>query len=159
MSDNGATRTNTTHSPPHAVRIPVPIWTVVLHHLRAGLPLEACGLLGGRRDETGVLTAERWYQGTNVLRSPNRFRMDDREVIHAHVDMRERGLELVGIVHSHPETAPTPSPTDLREAFYREIALIVVSFRAGAPEAAAWTVPAGGQAEAWPLDLAIGPDG
>jgi proteasome lid subunit RPN8/RPN11 len=154
MSDREAAPTNTTHLPPDAVRIPVPIWDAVLGHLCAGLPLEACGLLGGRRDGKTV-RAVTWYPGTNVLASPTRFRMDDSEVIRAHVDMRKRHLELVGIVHSHPQSVPALSPTDLREAFYRDIALIVVSFSAPEPEAAAWTVPSADNAGPRQLELII----
>ncbi len=156
VSDKDAARTNTTHLPPEAVRIPVPIWNQVLEHLRAGLPLEACGLLGGTRDAAGMLTAGQWYPGTNVLASPSRFRMDDGEVIRAHVDMRQRRIDLVGIVHSHPRTRPTLSATDLREAFYRDTALIVVSFRNPEPEARAWTVAPGVHAEPRQLRLLLG---
>lgn len=155
VSDMDVAHTNTTHLPPEAVQIPVAIWNRVLGHLRAGLPLEACGLLGGRWDAAERLIAGQWYPGTNVLASPIRFRMDDGEVIRAHVDMRKRELELVGIVHSHPHTAPTLSPTDLREAFYRDTALIVVSFRGPEPEAQAWTVAPGVHAEPRQLQLVI----
>ncbi len=155
MSDKVAARTNTTHLPLRAVQMPMPLWDEVLEHLRAGLPLEACGLLGGRRDRTGLLEVEAWYPGTNVLASATRFRMDDGEVIRAQVAMREQGQELIGIVHSHPQTVPTLSPTDLREAFYRNIALIVVSFRTGDAEGRAWTVPPGVHAEPRPLDILL----
>lgn len=69
--------------------------------------------------------------------------MADREVIRALVNMRESGISLVGIVHSHPAGNPTLSPTDLAEAFYREIALIVVGLQVSPPEVRAWIVPKG----------------
>src|SRR5690606_15747360 len=82
--------------------------------------------------------AERFYPGANEDRSPNRYTMNLGEVVAAFRHMDEIGLTLGAIVHSHPATPPTPSPTDLREAYYPEALMMIVSFSAGEPIARAW---------------------
>jgi proteasome lid subunit RPN8/RPN11 len=73
--------------------------------------------------------------------------MEPSEVIDAFRAMREEGLRLAAIFHSHPTTPPTLSEIDLREANYPDAALVIVSFAGGSPEAAAWTLER--QGEQW----------
>jgi proteasome lid subunit RPN8/RPN11 len=109
-------------------------------HAREEAPNEACGLLVLR---DGV--AERYVRGRNRLASPYRYELDvDPDVWF----LEDDGLELA-VFHSHPETAPRPSRTDIQN----------VGLWAGKPyviyslardELAAWTI-AGGAAD--PLEL------
>ena len=64
--------------------------------------------------------------------------MDSSEVVDAFRQIREGGLELVAIAHSHPGTEPVPSPVDLEEAHYPDAAMVVVSFRDEHPEVCGW---------------------
>jgi proteasome lid subunit RPN8/RPN11 len=57
--------------------------------------------------------------------------MDPQEQLDAFRSMKERGLELLGIFHSHPaepgaggQVATGPSPTDVEEAAYPVVNLI-----------------------------------
>ena len=86
----------------------------------------------------GELTIARIFPGTNALASPTRFRMEPAEVIDAFRAMREEGMRLAAIFHSHPTSPPTLSPIDLAEAHYPEAAILIVSFAGDVPEAAAW---------------------
>jgi len=113
-------------------------WQHVIDHLRAALPNEGCGLLACAEDEHGDVTVLRIFPGTNMLKSPTRYRMAATEVIDAFRAMREQGLRLAAIFHSHPATPPTLSDIDLREANYPDAAILIVSFSAPLPEAAAW---------------------
>jgi proteasome lid subunit RPN8/RPN11 len=69
--------------------------------------------------------------------------MDAAEVIDAFRYMREKDLRLAAIFHSHPESPASLSATDLREAFYPEAAIVIVSFASNPPEAVAWRLDAG----------------
>jgi proteasome lid subunit RPN8/RPN11 len=69
--------------------------------------------------------------------------MSDREVIAALVAMRNDGLEMVGIVHSHPSGEPTLSQIDLAEAFYRNTPMVIVGFATTRPEMRAFVVDPG----------------
>jgi proteasome lid subunit RPN8/RPN11 len=117
----------------------------IVEHLRIGLPNEGCGLIASiptRDGDRGI----HFFPGTNVDRSPVRYTMDPKEVIDAMWWMRTLGWELAAIVHSHPATAPTPSRTDLREWYYRQARLLIVSFVAEAPAVGCWSVAGDGQA-------------
>ncbi len=82
-------------------------------------PLEACGLLAGKgcRVESVFFVA-------NAAQSPVRFRMDPQEQLETFNQIEARGLELVGIFHSHPAGPERPSPTDVAEAAYPVVHLI-----------------------------------
>src|SRR5258708_19782823 len=79
-------------------------WEKMLVHVQAHAPLEACGLLAGRKSFVeDVLLIE------NEARSPNRFRMDPKQQLKAFHWMPSNGLQLLGIFHSHPPRLQTPS--------------------------------------------------
>jgi proteasome lid subunit RPN8/RPN11 len=86
------------------VVIPPQIRDELAGHARAEAPNEACGLIVLRDGR-----AERYLRGRNTLESPYRFQLD--------VDpdawfLEDEGFELA-VFHSHPETAPRPSRTDI----------------------------------------------
>jgi proteasome lid subunit RPN8/RPN11 len=90
-------------------------------HVKERSPEEACGLLAGLGDEVQAV-----YPVTNALHSPVRFRMEPAEQLKAFLEIEERGLELVGIYHSHPNGPDMPSPTDVKEAYYPEVVYVIV---------------------------------
>jgi proteasome lid subunit RPN8/RPN11 len=82
-------------------------------HVNGCLPLEACGLLAGKRN-----AVEKVIPVTNQAKSEIRFRMDPLEQLRAFDWIEANGLELVGIFHSHPSGPEGPSATDIAEASY-----------------------------------------
>lgn len=132
-----------------ALVVPVSIWVNVLAHLRAALPNEGVGLLGTSRSDAypGSAVTEVFYPGRNAKASPIRYDLDMRDLVHALGDIDDRNLSLGAIVHSHPTGEPFPSPTDLREAYYPESLMVIVSFATGDPIAKAWRLQR--VAEAW----------
>lgn len=95
-------------------------WAVISAHLTAELPNEACGLLAGRDGNT-----QRVHLITNTKRSPTRFYMEPKELYRAIIEIEDNGLELIGIFHSHPAGPPTPSATDIAEAYYPDSAYVI----------------------------------
>jgi proteasome lid subunit RPN8/RPN11 len=94
---------------------------IVAHAVRDS-PDECCGLLIG--------TAERIdtsYPARNLRRSPTRFLIDPVDHFAAIRFARDRGLSVVGAYHSHPASAPEPSPTDDEEATTRNFLYMIVS--------------------------------
>lgn len=87
-------------------------------HPRA--PLEACGLLAGKNDR-----AEKMIGVTNQAQSPVRFVMDPSEQLRAFDWMESNDLDLVAIFHSHPTGPETASPTDIAEAAYAVVHIIL----------------------------------
>ena len=53
--------------------------------------------------------------------------MDPRDQIDALREMRERGESLFAIYHSHPDSPPAPSETDLKQAGYPEALYLIIS--------------------------------
>ena len=83
-------------------------------------PLEACGILAGKAAQ-----AEKMIGVLNQAQSPVRFVMDPYEQLHAFDWIESNGLELVGIFHSHPAGPETASATDILEAAYAVVHVIL----------------------------------
>ncbi len=92
----------------------------IFAHLDAGKPDEACGLLGGQGGRV-----EKVYLTANATPSPVRYSIKPEELVQAIVEIEERGWELLGIFHSHPAGPPTPSATDIAEAYYPDSAYVI----------------------------------
>jgi proteasome lid subunit RPN8/RPN11 len=87
------------------VVIPNEIREQLVAHARDGLPNEACGLVAFR---DGV--ADRYLPGENALESPYRFELRPSDP--ADFFLEDEGYELA-VFHSHPESEPRPSRTDV----------------------------------------------
>jgi proteasome lid subunit RPN8/RPN11 len=83
-------------------------------------PLEACGVLAGK-----INRAEKMIGVLNQAQSPVRFVMDPYEQLHAFDWIDSNGFDLVGIFHSHPAGPETVSPTDIAEAAYAVVHLVL----------------------------------
>src|SRR5688500_12177066 len=94
-------------------------WQAMLEHIDSHVPLEACGLLAGKRDRV-----ERVISVQNQAQSPVRFVMEPYEQLQAFDWIDCHGLELLGIFHSHPAGPEIASPTDIAEAAYEVVHLI-----------------------------------
>ncbi|OGW41286.1 MAG: hypothetical protein A2Y97_06675 [Nitrospirae bacterium RBG_13_39_12] len=94
----------------------------IIFHCRKTYPKEACGILAGRK---GVI--QNIYKMTNIERSNVSYMMDSREQFKAMKEMREQGLEISAIYHSHPNSDAYPSPKDVNLAFYEDSLYVIVS--------------------------------
>ena len=92
----------------------------MIAHVDAHLPYEACGLLAGRGS-----SVENVLMVTNQAQSPVRYLMDPIEQLHTFEWIEAQGLDLLGIFHSHPTGPETVSPTDIAEAAYDVVYVIV----------------------------------
>ena len=84
--------------------IPANVRAQLAEHAREESPNEACGLVVMR---DGI--AERYERGRNALASPYRFEL---EIAPETWFLEDDGYQLA-VFHSHPETEPKPSRTDL----------------------------------------------
>lgn len=123
----------------------------LLRHARSCLPEEACGLLAGhsRGEEACV---EKVYCLENADHSPTHFTLAPKEQLKAILDMRERGLELLGNWHSHPETPSRPSAEDIRLALDPTANYLILSLAESEPVLRSFRI-AGGQAEQEELSI------
>ena len=121
--------------------IPGEVRAELAAHARAEAPNEACGLIVLRDGR-----AERYVRGRNALASPYRYELEvDPEVWF----LEDEGFELA-VFHSHPETAPRPSRTDLENVGLWSGKPYVI-YSLARDELAAWRIRDGG---AEPLEIA-----
>ena len=69
----------------------------------------------------------RIYRTRNADRSPTSYRLDPDHQFRAFRDIEERGLDLIGIYHSHPSSPATPSDRDVEQAYYPDASYILIS--------------------------------
>ena len=89
-------------------------------HVDAQFPLEACGLLAGKDSRV-----ESVLEVTNQAQSPTRYVMDPIEQLNAFEWIDSQNMELLGIFHSHPTGPETVSPTDITQAAYAVVYVIL----------------------------------
>jgi proteasome lid subunit RPN8/RPN11 len=104
------------------IHIPRKLVDQVIEHSKREVPNEACGILAGRNKRV-----ERVFEMTNVEKSPVSFFMDGKEQLKVMKEIRNLGLEMAGIYHSHPSSPAYPSVHDVELAFYAEISYVIVS--------------------------------
>ena len=109
-----------------------------ISHAREAAPAECCGVLLGS-DE--VVTEARRTRNRAI--DQNRFLIDPEDHIDARREARARGLAVVGFYHSHPHSAPVPSPTDLEEASYPDHLYLIVGLSGDEPDARLYRLEAG----------------
>lgn len=113
----------------------------MLEHTRTAPALECCGLLAGRADgnlELSEIEITEILRAENALASATEYEIAPRELLRMHREMRERGLELLGIYHSHPRGENAPSPADIAKANYPDVAYVILSLRAERAVRAFW---------------------
>ncbi len=102
---------------------------MLIKHSKRELPDEACGILVGRCVGKGEKKAETLYQMTNTDKSSRTFFMNPKEQLKVMKEIRNLGLQMVGIYHSHPETEAYPSIRDVEFAYYPGVSYIIVSLK------------------------------
>lgn len=88
---------------------------LILEHATSAHPEEACGILIGRI-EAAHIRVRRALPCRNEAppaQRPRRFEIDPRIVLNVQRELRTTDQAIVGFYHSHPDTAPAPSRTDL----------------------------------------------
>ncbi len=95
----------------------------ILSHGRSAYPHEACGILAGDDNEVRMM-----YETTNTENSPVSYLIDTQEQFRIMKEIRNRGMRMVGIYHSHPLSPAYPSPTDVNLASYPDAAYVIAGF-------------------------------
>ena len=100
-------------------------------------PHECCGVLLGRFDDNAAGSITKSVSriarcGNTRADSPhNRYQIDPRELIRIQREGRERGEDIVGFYHSHPDHPAQWSPTDLAEAHWFGCSYMITSVEKG----------------------------
>ena len=113
----------------------------LIEHAIREFPDEACGILAGPPSHSPVCRAglnlpysntvlrrvTRIYEMTNTDKTAATFFMDAKEQFKVMKEIRNSGLEMVGIYHSHVASEGYPSSHDVEMAFYPEVSYVIVS--------------------------------
>lgn len=99
------------------LKVPGAIVESMFDQARKEAPRECCGILAGKDEEV-----TRCYPATNADKSNTTYLIDSRELFEVHRTVREEGLEILSIYHSHtiPNSRAYPSVTDINQAFWEE---------------------------------------
>lgn len=112
------------------LRVPADVIQQMVGHAYDGLPDEACGLVAA---PPGSAEVARFYPCRNAAASSRVYTIDPKDHLRADRDAEDRGLEIVGVVHSHTHTDAYPSPTDVAQAPDPAWHYLIVSLRDVAP--------------------------
>ena len=104
------------------LRITQNIHDDLVAHAQEGFPLEVCGILGGTGESVSAI-----YRMTNTDASNEHFMMDPKEQFAVVKDLRSKGLSMLAVYHSHPETPARPSEEDIRLALTPGVSHVIVS--------------------------------
>ena len=112
-------------------------YVALRQHGEETYPHECCGVLLGHFDgdsfESVSKTVSRVARcGNTRADSPhNRYNIDPRDLIRIQREGRERGEDIVGFYHSHPDHPAQWSPTDLAEAHWFGCSYVITSVEKG----------------------------
>ncbi|MGA6988694.1 MAG: M67 family metallopeptidase [Terriglobales bacterium] len=109
------------------------VYASLRQHGEETYPNECCGVLLGKFDDDGTKTVSRVARcGNTRADSPqNRYNIDPRELIGIQREGRERGEDIVGFYHSHPDHPARWSSTDLAEAHWFGCSYVITSVEKG----------------------------
>jgi len=102
--------------------IPKNIHDELISHAKEGFPLEVCGILGGVGESVSAI-----YRMTNTDASNEHFMMEPKEQFAVVKDLRTKGLTMLAVYHSHPETPARPSEEDIQLALTPGVSHLIIS--------------------------------
>ena len=108
-------------------------YDTIRRHGEETYPHECCGVLLGRSDDHGtrVVTSTARCGNTRTDSPHNRYHIDPRELVRIQREGRERGEDIIGFYHSHPDHPARWSSTDLAEAHWIGCSYVITSVEKG----------------------------
>jgi proteasome lid subunit RPN8/RPN11 len=120
----------------------------IVAHARACKPQEMCGLLVGAAsgDATTNAVADRvleFHPCRNVAASAIVYTLDPKDYMRVEQSADDRGLAVLGVVHSHTQTEAYPSPTDVAQALDPQWNYAILSLKHNPPRLRNFRIVAG----------------
>jgi proteasome lid subunit RPN8/RPN11 len=97
-------------------------------------PYEGCGLLVGvAENEDNIVHAAITVPNVWAVKEERRvrFRIDEMDLVNAELEAAEKGLDIIGIFHSHPDHPPIASQRDLAWATWPGYSYLITEVREG----------------------------
>ncbi len=115
----------------------------ISNHAEKTYPEECCGLLLGTIEGEAKTVIEVWptanmwdkenpqnISDKNILTKRQRYVLDPQMMLKAQREGRDRGLNIIGFYHSHPDHPAVPSECD-REYAWPEYSYIIIAVKTG----------------------------
>ena len=99
------------------IRIEAAPWAAMVAHARKVYPNECCGAMLGLTDgETKTVSEAIALENAFAGEQAARYELRPQDLLAADKAARERGMDLIGIYHSHPDCGAYFSQTDLKNS-------------------------------------------
>ena len=89
-------------------------------------PNESCALLFGKKENDKLIVRD-VFLAENIEESPVNFTISNEQLIRGYKEAEEKGLDVIGIFHSHPSSEPYPSATDKKFMEINPVAWVIFS--------------------------------
>jgi proteasome lid subunit RPN8/RPN11 len=115
------------------LHIPQSHYASLRQHGEETYPYECCGVLLGTMTDDGarVVTSVARAGNTRTDSPQNRYNIDPKELVRIQREGRERGEDIIGFYHSHPDHPAQWSQTDLAEAHWFGCSYVITSVEKG----------------------------
>ncbi len=112
------------------------VYDAIRRHGEETYPFECCGVLLGQSVD-GVNEVEDAVRAGNTRTDSarNRYQIAPQELIRIQRQGRERGLDIIGFYHSHPDHPARWSKTDFAEAHWLGCSYVITAVEEGIAQA------------------------
>lgn len=104
------------------------VYEEIVTHCMEAKPYEACGFLSGKQG-----FGEQVWRMTNEALTTHSFEVSEQDYQKLEKNVQKRHEQITAIYHSHPNSIPYPSPTDILHAPEYPIAYLIVSLQSETP--------------------------
>ena len=112
--------------------VPQAVYDAFRAHGEETYPHECCGALLGRPDANGWRVTESIRAGnTRTDSAHNRYDIAPIELVRIQRSARDKGLEIAGFYHSHPDHPARWSKTDFAEAHWLGCSYVITAVAEG----------------------------
>src|SRR5262249_37235735 len=110
------------------LKLPQTAHAEIRAHGEETYPHECCGVLLGTTDgDTRIVSSTARCGNTRNDSPHNRYHIDPKELVRIQRQGRQRGEDIVGFYHSHPDHPARWSVTDLAEAHWIGCSYVITS--------------------------------
>lgn len=109
------------------IKIKKQVFDKLTEHAEKSYPYEGCGILTGI---PGELVEVHFVENKIMDRKRDRYEIDPRDFLRVDNLSKDKGYEIVGFYHSHPDHPPLPSDFDIEHA-WPEYIYIIISVASG----------------------------
>jgi proteasome lid subunit RPN8/RPN11 len=119
------------------LKLPEAVYNAMRRHAEETYPHECCGILLGHSEPGGGAAAVHEVSeairagNTRTDSAHNRYNIAPQELVRAQRQGREKGLDIVGFYHSHPDHPAQWSQTDFAEAHWIGCSYVITAVERG----------------------------